>query len=157
LNLSDVVPKLQTEALPFQPSRLSFGLSSQPSFTVKENFLMATKYPFDTVLPESEQIARVWAENPTFSLGEITLANLQTKIRDTQEKRNQVETLRTQLTALTNDLNVQINELAGITTRARSGFRAVYGPDSTQYEQAGGTRSSERKRPSKRKPTAPAS
>lgn len=118
---------------------------------------MATKYPFDTVLPESEQIARVWAENPTFSLGEITLANLQTKIRDTQEKRNQVETLRTQLTALTNDLNVQINELAGITTRARSGFRAVYGPDSTQYEQAGGTRSSERKRPSKRKPTAPAS
>jgi hypothetical protein len=32
-------------------------------------------------------------------------------------------------------------------TRARSGFRAVYGPDSTQYEQAGGTRSSERKKP----------
>jgi len=55
------------------------------------------------------------------------------------------------LTALTNDLNVQVNELAGITTRARSGFRAVYGPDSTQYEQAGGTRASERKRPSKKK------
>lgn len=117
---------------------------------------MATKYPFDIVLPESEQIARVWTENPTFSLGEITLAGLQTKIKDTQEKRNQVETLRTQLTALTNDLKVQINELASITTRARSGFRAVYGPDSTQYEQAGGTRASERKRPSKKK-TVPTS
>ena len=115
---------------------------------------MATRYPFDTVLPESEQIARVWAENPTFGLGEITLATLQTKIKDAQQKRNQVETLRTQLTALTNDLNVQVNELAGITTRARSGFRAVYGPDSTQYEQAGGTRASERKRPSKKKTPA---
>lgn len=118
---------------------------------------MATKYPFDTVLPESEQIARVWAENPSFALGEITLEKLQTKIKDTQEKRNRIETLRTQLTALTNDLNVQVGELAGITTRARSGFRAVYGPDSTQYEQAGGVRSSERKRPSKKKTPAPAS
>jgi hypothetical protein len=118
---------------------------------------MATKYPFDTVLPESEQIARVWAENPTFALGEVTLDSLQSKIKDAQEKRRQVETLRTQLTALTNDLNVQVSELAGITTRARSGFRAFYGPDSTQYEQAGGTRASERKRPSKKKTPAPVS
>jgi hypothetical protein len=118
---------------------------------------MATKYSFDTVLPESEQIARVWAENPTFALGEVTLASLQSKIRDAQEKRSQVETLRTQLTALTNDLTVQVNELAAITTRARSGFRAFYGPDSTQYEQAGGTRSSERKRPAKKKTPTPAS
>jgi hypothetical protein len=111
---------------------------------------MATKYPFDTVLPESEQIARVWAENPSFALGEITLEKLQTKIKDTQEKRSRIETLRTQLTALTNDLNVQVSELAGITTRARSGFRAVYGPDSTQYEQAGGKRQSEIRRTSRK-------
>ncbi|HWT01590.1 MAG TPA: hypothetical protein VN256_15190 [Pyrinomonadaceae bacterium] len=41
--------------------------------------------------------------------------------------------------------------MANIIARARSGFRATYGPDSTQYEQAGGTRSSERKRPSSKK------
>ncbi len=113
---------------------------------------MPSKYSFDSVISDSEQIARVWAENPTFTLGEITLANLQSKITGLRQKRDQVETLRTQLTALTNELNEQTNEMAGIITRARSGFRATYGPDSTQYEQAGGTRSSERKRPSSKKP-----
>ena len=34
--------------------------------------------------------------------------------------------------------------------RARSGFKSAYGLDSTQYEQAGGTRKSERKRPVRR-------
>ncbi|MDQ1560623.1 MAG: hypothetical protein QOD32_3683 [Pyrinomonadaceae bacterium] len=112
---------------------------------------MATKYKFDTVLTDGEQIVRVWTENPTFTLGDITLAKLQTRIKDLRAKRDEAETLRTQLTALSNDLNAQTGELAGIVTRARSGFRAVYGPDSTQYEQAGGTRASERKRPSKKK------
>ncbi|MBD0369930.1 MAG: hypothetical protein ICV60_03685 [Pyrinomonadaceae bacterium] len=40
--------------------------------------------------------------------------------------------------------------MASINTRALSGYRAIYGPNSSQYEQAGGTRSSERKRPTKK-------
>jgi hypothetical protein len=112
---------------------------------------MPSKYPFDSVLTDSEQIARVWTENPTFAMNDITLAKLQTKITDARQKRDQIETLRTQLTALSNELTQQTNELAGINTRARSGFRAFFGPDSTQYEQAGGTRSSERKRPASKK------
>ena len=112
---------------------------------------MPSKYSFDSIIAESEQIARVWEENTTFTLGEITLTGLQSKITSLRQKRDQAETLRTQLTALSNELNEQTTEMAGIITRARSGFRAVYGPDSTQYEQAGGTRSSERKRPSSKK------
>ncbi len=111
---------------------------------------MPSKYRPDVVIEESAQIARVWKENPTFTLGEITLAILQGKVTDLQQKRNEIETLRTQLTALVNELNEKASELANINTRARSGFRAVYGPDSSQYEQAGGTRTSERKRPSKK-------
>ncbi len=113
---------------------------------------MPTKYPFDSVITDSEQIARVWTENPTYAMGEITLAKLQTKITDARQKRDQIETLRTQLTALSNELTEQTNELATINTRARSGFRSFFGPDSTQYEQAGGTRSSERKRAAKKTP-----
>ncbi len=118
---------------------------------------MATKYSLDSVLTDSEQIARVWTENPDFSLGEVTLAKLQNRIKEARQNRDQIETLRTQLTGLTNDLNEQTAELNNINTRARSGFRAVYGPDSTQYEQSGGTRASERKRPSTKKSDTPAS
>jgi hypothetical protein len=59
------------------------------------------------------------------------------------------------LTALVNELGDMTTETANIVTRARSGFRAIYGPDSTQYEQAGGTRSSDRRRSTPKK-SAPA-
>ena len=115
---------------------------------------MPTRYQFDKVLSDGEQIARVWAENTSFSLGEVTLTNLQTRLTELRQKHDQIEDLRTQMTALTNDLNQRTAERANIVTRARSGFRATFGPDSSQYEQAGGTRSSERKRP-KTKPATP--
>ena len=115
---------------------------------------MASKYSPDSVIADSEQIARVWAENPTFGLGEVTLVILQSKVDELRQKRNQIEALRTELTAHLNDLNEKTGQLADINTRARSGFRATYGPDSSQYEQAGGTRRSERKRPA-RKGTQP--
>jgi len=112
---------------------------------------MPSRYSFDSIIADGEQIARVWEENPTFTLGEVTLTGLQSKITSLRQKRDQAETLRTQSTALANDLKEQTTEMAGIVTRARSGFRATFGPNSTQYEQAGGTRSSERKRPSSKK------
>ena len=111
---------------------------------------MARKYSIDAVLADIEQIARVWADNPTFTLGEITLQSLQTKIAEARQKREQSEELRMQMTALTNELNIRAADLAAIKTRALSGYRAVYGPNSTQYEQAGGTPTSERKRPARK-------
>lgn len=117
---------------------------------------MTRKYSPDAVLAGGEQIARVWAENSTFTLGEITLPILQGKLTALRQKRDQIETLRTQLTSLLNEINAQASELANINTRALSGYRAFYGPDSSQYEQAGGTRSSERRRP-KAKPKPPSS
>jgi hypothetical protein len=100
----------------------------------------------DAILAEAEQIARVWADNPTFSLGELTLAQLQSKITSLRAKRDHAQDLRTQLTAATNDTNTEGDDVSALITRARSGIRAVFGPDSNQYEQAGGTRQSERKR-----------
>jgi hypothetical protein len=107
---------------------------------------MPTKYSIDSVLNEIERIVRVWMDNPTFTLGEVTLQNLQAKIAELRQKRDQLEALRMQVTALTNDLSDGAAELAGIRTRALSGYRAVYGPSSTQYQLAGGTPANERKR-----------
>src|SRR5215212_8544613 len=111
---------------------------------------MPSRYSTDTVLTECERIARVWTDNPTFSLGEVTLAGFQAKLTEARQKREQLETLRMQATALSNELEERTSELATIRTRALSGFRAVYGPDSTQYEQAGGTRQSEKRRSSRK-------
>lgn len=107
----------------------------------------------DSIIAEAEQIARVWTENPTFAIGEPTLAQFQTMITELRTRRDETQTLRTQLTAAINDTNTRSEALNQIISRARSGFRAMYGPDSTQYEQAGGTRTSERKRPARKPKT----
>jgi hypothetical protein len=49
----------------------------------------------DAILAEAEQIARVWADNPIFSLGELTLAQLQAKIASLRAKRDHAQDLRT--------------------------------------------------------------
>ncbi len=106
---------------------------------------MPNRYSFETVLTGCERIARVWTDNPNFSLGEVTLAGLQAKMADARQKRQELESLRMRVTALTNELEGQTTELASIRTRALSGLRAIYGPNSTQYEQGGGTRQSDRR------------
>lgn len=108
----------------------------------------------DDVIADGERIIRVWRENPPFTLGEITLPQLEAKITALRMLREQIESARTQLTQLVNQSNASLNDINNITTRARSGFRAMFGPDSSQYEQAGGTRASERKRPAARKKPA---
>jgi hypothetical protein len=113
---------------------------------------MVRKVSIDGTLTDAERILRVWAENPTFTIGELTQARFQALLDELRDKRNQTETLRTQLTALVNETNEKGNALSDAVTRALSGVRAVFGPDSSQYEQAGGTRRSERKRPAKQKP-----
>ena len=111
---------------------------------------------FDDIINEAEQIARVWAENPSFKLGDITLEQFKGMIDDLRAKRNTTNEQRTRLTAAINEANAQAAFVSGIITRARSGIRAFYGPDATQYDQAGGTRTSERKRPTRRaKPDSP--
>ena len=106
--------------------------------------------PVDNILSEAEQIARVWTENPTFAMSDLNLAQFQTMIADLRARRSQTEDIRTQLTAAVNDTNSQALAVSDVITRARSGFRTFFGPDSTQYEQAGGTRRSERKRPARK-------
>ena len=105
----------------------------------------------DKVLADGARIATVWEANPDFRLGAVTLAEFNAAATALQQVVAQVEALRTQLTGVTNARDDQASALSELVTRARSGFRAVYGPDSSQYEQAGGTRKSERKSPTRKK------
>lgn len=106
---------------------------------------MARGKSIDDVLAEADQIGRVWEANPDFTLGELTRANFQTQINEVREARTDVLNLRTQWTEKSNLVNARTDALSKLNARIRGGYKAVYGPDSTQYEQAGGTRASERR------------
>jgi hypothetical protein len=96
-------------------------------------------------LVDGKKVHDVWAANPEFVMKDVTLENFTAAMADAQAADDAVETLRGQLTALLNARDAKNATLTEMTTRAMSGIRGFFGPDSDQYEQAGGTRSSERK------------
>jgi hypothetical protein len=97
------------------------------------------------VLEDAGKIVDTWTANPDFKLGEVDLATF-TKERDKLATDHAtLESKRTELAGLVNARDDQSQAVHDLVVRARSGFRATYGPDSSQYDQAGGTRASERR------------
>jgi hypothetical protein len=107
---------------------------------------------FDDILSDAERLIRVWTENPKLSLGDVTRESFQAQVSGFKSNRAINEELRMQLTRGINEVNDEAGEIQSINTRALSGARAQFGQDSSQYEQLGGTRASERKPPKKKTP-----
>lgn len=107
---------------------------------------------FEATLAEGEQIMRVWEANQTFVMGEITRASYRALLDNYIAKRAEVDDKRSELARAVDELNDLAGQVNAGVVRARSGIRAFFGPDSAQYEQAGGIRQSERKPPKKKKP-----
>jgi hypothetical protein len=105
----------------------------------------------DEIISDIQKIIRVWEANPTFTLGEITLAGLKAELDDLIELRGQTNEARANVARLVNATNEKANALIAVHTRALSGIRGVFGPNSTQYDEAGGTRPSEKKAAKKKK------
>jgi len=99
------------------------------------------------VLTDAARVVDVWTANPTFSMGTVTLESFKAIMAALQAADNAVESKRTELTGFMNVRDSKADELNDLVSRARSGVRAAFGPDSTEYEQVGGTRRSERKSP----------
>jgi hypothetical protein len=121
---------------------------------------MATKVSAEKVLADSSGIAKVWKANPDMKLGKddksVTLAIYQDSIKTVTDLNTQIEEVRHQLDGLIDNRDDAALALSGYNTRALSAIRGIFGPDSTEYDQAGGTRTSERK-PAVRKPKSPSS
>ncbi len=104
----------------------------------------------NAVLLDAQKIIETWNANPTFALNDITqksFGDLQARAALLSET---IEARRLELQGLINQRDDAVKSLQTAITRARSGFRAFFGPDSTQYDQAGGKRLSERKSPVRR-------
>jgi len=107
------------------------------------------KVVVDTVLTKAQQVLLAWEANPDFQLGTMTLDNFKAELQKLTNQVDATERARLVYTDLVNQRDDQASVVSDLVTRTRSGFRAFYGPDSSQYELVGGVRRSERKSPSK--------
>ena len=112
---------------------------------------MATKVSADKVLTDSSPIEKVWKANADMKLGKngdaVQLPDFQARIKTVVDLNLAIEDARNTLGGLLNQRDDASLALNGLNTRALSAIRGIFGPDSTEYDQAGGTRSSERKAP----------
>lgn len=113
---------------------------------------MANKVPVKAVIEDSAKVERVWDDNNDFTLKDATRAEYKTLRAQVVDEQSQIEELQRQLSVLSNSCDGKSLRLKAMTTRARTGMRGYFGPDSTEYELAGGTRTSDRKPAGPRKP-----
>ena len=113
---------------------------------------MSTKLQITKLQQAGGKICKVWTNNTDFKMGEVTATKFSAACDALKDAHNEVEAKKLELTALLNERESQANAVRDLIVRARSGFKSVYGTDSTQYQQAGGTRKSDRKRPVRKAP-----
>lgn len=111
---------------------------------------MAGKNKVEDTLSEAAKVVDVWEANPTLTIGAVNLDTFKASMATLETASDSVESKRTELTGLMGNRDVQAQAMSDLVSRARSGVRAAFGVDSTEYEQVGGTPRSKRK-PAKRK------
>jgi len=98
------------------------------------------------------QVAQVRAAaiesiGPSLDLGNgLTVENYRAAIDNLQTMLDNYNTRLSELDGMLNTLKASEKELSSLSTRMLAGVAAAYGKESSEYEQAGGTRTSEIKR-----------
>ena len=112
---------------------------------------MAKKlYPTDT-LERAHAILAAWNHiDPSVAFGPLTFETFSADIETVLTLQQQIIGLQKQLLAMRNQRDAACMDIWSKVKRARAGIKATYGDDSIQYEIAGGTRLSERKKPRRR-------
>jgi hypothetical protein len=99
------------------------------------------------------KVIHVWQENPGFTLSDLKLEDYVKFFAATETLDETYAQRETELEGLKNKRDDEMRKLQEVISRFRSGMRSYFGPDSPQYGQAGGTRISQKKSPT-RKPKA---
>ena len=101
-------------------------------------------------LSDAVDVKAVWDAIPDFKMGSISLTDFIALRDETDILDKKYSTKDVELTGVKSLRDEKARLLSGLITRFRSGMRSCYGPDSSQYEQAGGTPSSARKSPTRK-------
>jgi hypothetical protein len=104
-------------------------------------------YPTDT-LKRAHAILTAWNHiDPSLAFGRLTFESFSADVETALTLQQQIIGLQKQLLAMRNQRDAVHIDIWSKVKRARAGIKASYGDDSIQYEIAGGTRLSERKKP----------
>jgi hypothetical protein len=111
----------------------------------------------ERVSRDMDKIIAVWEAHDDFAMGtDVTLK----KLKDTRAALNgcllKIVDLKRQLTEQTDQRDECSSTGQQMVVRARKAIAGFFGPDSTQYAQAGGTRTSDRKPPVRKAKTVSA-
>ena len=118
---------------------------------------MATNSNPDAVQADAATLKKVWGDNADFKLKDVTFQNFKDKTDKLAQTLDEIARKELELTPLRNDRDGLANELKDICVRVRAGMKGYFGADSSEYEQAGGTRASERKKPQPQRRPRPGS
>jgi hypothetical protein len=107
-------------------------------------------YPTDT-LEQAQSILSAWKLiDPALKIGPLTLEAIAGEMATVKELQEKIIHLQNELLDIRNERDAAIIGLWNNVKRARFGIKGIYGDDSTEYDLAGGTRQSERKKPRRR-------
>jgi hypothetical protein len=98
----------------------------------------------------------VWKANPTLKAGDETLEQYTAQVEELETLDKKITEDELNLNTARNSRDDNARSINSINSRFLSLVRGSFGPDSSEYEQAGGTRASERKAPVRRKTTTTA-
>jgi hypothetical protein len=118
--------------------------SSKPG---KDNQRMGKKlYPADT-LDQAKDILIAWEQiDPALKIGPLSQEALAADLERVHELRAKILQMQVELIDIRNERDQACLEIWDQVKRVRSGIKGLYGDDSSEYEIAGGTRMSEKKR-----------
>ncbi|MDU9047724.1 MAG: hypothetical protein Q3M30_02665 [Candidatus Electrothrix sp. Rat3] len=113
---------------------------------------MAYQRKSSRVIAEAlKRLANLKAIDPDLDLGNgLTVAAFETQINKTQTSENTYNGQLAQADAGGNNFRADEKDLRDMSSQMLSGVKVKYGRDSNEYEMAGGTRLSERKKPKKK-------
>jgi hypothetical protein len=117
---------------------------------------MARHFNTAKTLMQARKMAEIWKSNPGFALEDVKLEDYVTFFTAAEELDKTCAQREVELDGLKANRDDQFRRLHTLVLRFRSGMRSFFGPDSPQYEQAGGIRASARKSSTrKNNPPAP--
>jgi len=111
---------------------------------------MSTALNAAKVKADIDKIVEIMTANTDFLMKDVTLAAIKTDATALGDTIKKIDSLDLQITPLRNQRDDLARKLNEVCTRARAGLKGFYGVNSSQYEQAGGTRAIERKSPSRK-------